>query len=98
MSVVRNEFGELKNRIDRGIHLLAVLAVKGLDQREQIALLDRAGFEPREIADVIGTTSNTVRVALVTIRRDGHQRRKKAKKGQEDANSKDRELMSLIVS
>jgi len=58
-------------RLDRALRLLAILAVRGLPQREQIAVLDKVGFRPREIAEIVGTTSNAVRVALVGIRRDG---------------------------
>ncbi len=53
-------------------HLLRVLTVgvtKGMKQNEQIALLDRVGFQPKEIADLLGTTSNTVSVALTNLRK-----------------------------
>ncbi len=67
-----NEGANLANeKLDRMLMLLGVLAVKGLTQTEQIAMLSRIGFTPKEIADVIGTTSNTVRVALVGIRKAG---------------------------
>lgn len=56
-------------KLDRVLRLLALIAVKGLSQTDQIALLDRAGFAPKEIAEIVGTTSNTVRVGLVAIRR-----------------------------
>jgi len=51
------------------VKLLGVIAVKGLMQVQQIAVLSRVGFTPKEIADVLGTTANTVRVALVSIRK-----------------------------
>ncbi len=38
-------------------------------QREQIALLDRAGFGQTEIARLLGTTGNNVSVRLAEIRR-----------------------------
>lgn len=56
-------------KLDRVLRLLAIIAVKGMSQTDQITLLDRAGFAPKEIAPVVGTTSNTVRVGLVSIRR-----------------------------
>jgi DNA-directed RNA polymerase specialized sigma24 family protein len=62
------------------LRLLAVVATKEMKQRDQIALLDRAGLPPREIADIVGTSSNTVRVALVEIRRSARGQRGRAKR------------------
>lgn len=56
-------------KLDRALRLLAIIAVKEMSQTDQIAILDRAGFAPKEIAEIVGTTSNTVRVGLVSIRR-----------------------------
>jgi len=69
------------DRTDKILRILAALATKGLKQHEQIELLDKAGFEPRDIADLLGTTGNTVRVALVKLRREkGSRKRKQSKK------------------
>jgi DNA-directed RNA polymerase specialized sigma24 family protein len=57
------------NLDEMAVRLLGVIAVKGLPQTQQIAILSRVGFTPKEIADVLGTTANTVRVALVGIRK-----------------------------
>ena len=43
-------------------------------QRDAIALLSNAGLEPREIASTLGTTPNTVSVALVQLRKQGRVR------------------------
>lgn len=56
-------------KLDRALRLLAAIATRGLSQTDQIALLNRTGFAPKEIAEIVGTTSNTVRVSLVSIRR-----------------------------
>jgi DNA-binding CsgD family transcriptional regulator len=56
-------------RLDQILRVLAVSAVKGLKQREQIAVLSQAGLQPKDIAELLGTTSNTVRVALVALRK-----------------------------
>ena len=48
----------------RLVNLLALLLVQERKQPEQIALLNRAGFRPAEIAALLGTTSNTVSVQL----------------------------------
>lgn len=54
---------------EMAVKLLGLIAVKGLPQTQQIAVLTRIGFTPKDIADVLGTTPNTVRVALVGIRK-----------------------------
>ncbi len=60
---------QILDRADKILRILAAIATKGLKQREQIALLDQAGLEPKDIANLLGTTGNTVRVELVKIRR-----------------------------
>ena len=40
-----------------------------LKQTAQIAVLNRVGFPPRDIADLLGTTGNTVNVALSNLRK-----------------------------
>jgi len=74
---------EMGNKLDRVLQLLAVMTVRDMPQTMQIATLNRAGFAPKEIANVLGTTANTVRVALVSIRRteaNGGKRRQKPKR------------------
>lgn len=56
-------------KLDQLLRVLTVSVTKGMKQGEQIALLDRVGFQPKEIADLIGTTSNTVSVALSNMRK-----------------------------
>jgi DNA-binding NarL/FixJ family response regulator len=43
----------------------------GVKQREQIAILNQAGLSPKDIAALLGTSSNTVRVELVALRKAG---------------------------
>jgi DNA-binding CsgD family transcriptional regulator len=38
-------------------------------------MLSSAGFQPKEIAEICGTTANTVRVALSTIRKKRRSRK-----------------------
>jgi DNA-binding CsgD family transcriptional regulator len=59
------------------LKLVAMIATKDLSQTERIAMLSRIGFSPKDIADVLGTTSNTVRVALVSIRKVGGHEKKR---------------------
>jgi DNA-binding transcriptional MerR regulator len=49
--------------------LMVILCTKDLAQKEQIRLLSRAGFQPKEIAELIGTTSNTVSVVLNSLKK-----------------------------
>jgi DNA-directed RNA polymerase specialized sigma24 family protein len=57
-------------------NLLALLLVTGKPQPEQISLLSAAGYTSSEIAQLIGTTRNTVSVTL-SQRRKGKRKRKK---------------------
>ena len=63
------ETSEIIDRLDKLIRLVAVGILAGKSQNEQIDLLSKSGFQPREIADLLGTTANTVRVALSTLRK-----------------------------
>ena len=60
---------EVSSKLDTVIRLLAMEVVRGRELKEQIRLLDQAGLEPKEIADVLGKTPNAVRVALFSIRK-----------------------------
>ena len=65
------------SRLDMIIRLLAASIAADKPQRERIRLLSSAGLAPQEIAQVLGTTSNTVRVTLVGIRKSGGRRRRR---------------------
>jgi DNA-directed RNA polymerase specialized sigma24 family protein len=49
--------------------LLAHNLLTGDTQTKQISELDSIGLQPKEIADILGTTSNTVNVALNRTRK-----------------------------
>ena len=51
------------------VRLLVFLVTKDLTQRDQIARLSSVGFQPKEIAELIGTTPNTVSVTLSALRK-----------------------------
>ncbi len=63
-------------RLDRLTNLVAIGLLADKTQREQIQLLSKGGFPPREIAELIGTTPNTVRVELTAIRKSGKKRKR----------------------
>ncbi len=56
-SIVGEELRRIAN-------LLALLAVKGEDQKDKVLTLSAAGYQPAEIASLLDTTANTVRVTL----------------------------------
>jgi DNA-binding CsgD family transcriptional regulator len=51
------------------MRIAAIQLVNGKRQRDQIKLLSIAGMSPSEIAELIGTTPNTVNVALSSLRK-----------------------------
>lgn len=57
------------SKLDNLLRVLAVSVTKGMKRSEQIILLDRAGLPPKDIADLLGTTGNTVSVALSNLRK-----------------------------
>lgn len=63
---------ELLNTLKELVMLLSVYTKRGVSQTALINELSEAGFQPKRIAELIGTTPNTVRVAL-------HQAKKKNK-------------------
>ncbi len=64
-----DDVGAIIEKLDILTRLVATGLVQGKSQREQIELLSKANLQPREIADLIGTTSNTVSVNLTAIRK-----------------------------
>ena len=72
-----NDAAVVVSRLDMIIKLLAASLAADKPQRERIRLLSSVGLAPQEIAQALGTTSNTVRVALVGIRKSGRVRRKR---------------------
>lgn len=57
------------SKLDTIIKLLALSVGEGKKQVERIRVLSAAGLAPKDIAEAIGTTPNTVRVALSTLRK-----------------------------
>jgi len=49
--------------------LLAFSLIKDLSQVEQIQFLSNSGFQPKEIAEILNTSANSVRVTLSRIRK-----------------------------
>ena len=49
--------------------LLILFLTKDMKQNDSIAFLSSAKLQPKDIADFLGTTPNTVRVALSEMRK-----------------------------
>lgn len=63
---------ELSAKMDILIRLQAAALVSDFDtQKEKIAFLSGAGLEAKEIATILGTSRNTVSVALSSLKKDG---------------------------
>lgn len=54
----------LVNELRRISILLALNLTKDNTQTDQIQILARIGFKPKEVAEILGTTANTVSVTL----------------------------------
>lgn len=67
------QFRELSNKMDTIIKLLALNAVRGKQLKDQVSLLSSFGFQPRQIAEMLGKTPNHIRVILHGLRKKGQQ-------------------------
>lgn len=68
------------SRLEKTLVALLIAGLRGLGQKEQIAILDRAGFGQTDIAGMLGSTSKAISVRLAEIRRagqPGHRARKR---------------------
>jgi DNA-directed RNA polymerase specialized sigma24 family protein len=59
---------ELSKKLDRLSGLLALNLTKDLEYLEQLRILDRAGFQPKEIQQMLGKSSDSVRSGLYQMR------------------------------
>jgi hypothetical protein len=65
-----SDMQDLAQKLEVLIRLNAVALAEGRKRRDQIRLLSAAGLPPKTIAELIGTTANTVSVELFAIRRE----------------------------
>ncbi|MDD1779156.1 MAG: hypothetical protein LUQ65_13395 [Candidatus Helarchaeota archaeon] len=68
---------DLLKELRRITKLLTLIATKDQKQKDQIRILDSLRFQPKEIAELLGTTANAVRVSLHSIRKKGEPQRAK---------------------
>ena len=77
---------ELSQRLEILIRLNAVALAEGRKRRDQVRLLSAAGLPPKTIAELIGTTANTVRVELFAVRREDGAVGARTKKATDEEN------------
>jgi DNA-binding CsgD family transcriptional regulator len=63
------DMSPILTRLDMLNRLMAYSLLEGKTQNEQLYILSKAGFQPKTIAEMLGTTANTVRVQLSKIRK-----------------------------
>jgi DNA-directed RNA polymerase specialized sigma24 family protein len=57
------------SRLEKTLTALLLSSLRGVAQKEQVVILDRAGFGQTEIASILGSTSKAISVRLAEIRR-----------------------------
>ena len=63
---------EIINLLKEIVALLSVPIKRGVSQTTIIKELNDAGIQPKRIAEIVGTTSNTVRVAIHHYKKLSH--------------------------
>jgi hypothetical protein len=63
-------FQQLSKKLDTIIKLLIVQTFDGKKDRETIKFLSSVGYQPKDIALLIGITPNAVRIALHKIKKE----------------------------
>lgn len=69
MSTSGEQFAVLAEKIDTLIRVIALSIVADRPRQEQCELLSGVGLSSREIAEILGTTRNTVSVALSKMKK-----------------------------
>lgn len=70
----------LANKLDSIMRVAVMGLTDGKSQTERIWLFSVAGLQPKEIAEILHTTPNTVRVILFNLRRSKGRRERRAVK------------------
>jgi DNA-directed RNA polymerase specialized sigma24 family protein len=64
------QFTQLSNKMDTIIKLLALNAVEGKQLKDQVAILSSFGFQPKQIAEMLGKNPSSIRVMLHRLREE----------------------------
>ena len=64
------EISDLNQKMDLLIRITAAGVVQNKPLKEQVRLLDSVGIKPKEIAAILGKTSNHINVTLHALRKE----------------------------
>lgn len=53
----------------QGLRLIGLALMRGMKQREQVDLMDRAGYGQNDIASFLGSTPKAISVRLAEVRK-----------------------------
>jgi len=76
------QFKVLSDKMDAIIKLLALNALEGKQLKNQVLILSSFGFQPKQIADMLGKTPNHIRVLLHELRKGESQKEGEGGKNQ----------------
>lgn len=62
---------DISDQLSQLTRLVALSVIANKKQRDQLSILDRAGLDRHEIAEVLGTTPGTVSVELSILKKHG---------------------------
>jgi DNA-directed RNA polymerase specialized sigma24 family protein len=62
---------EKLSQTDKTLRLVALTALEGRKQKEQVRLLNKAGFGQSEIAELLNSTPKAISVRLSELRKAG---------------------------
>ena len=74
----------VEQRLDTIIHLLTAIITKDMDRKEAVLMLTAAGLAPKDVAGLLGLTSNQVSVVLYDSRQAAAKEAKGSKKAGKD--------------
>ena len=66
---IEGTLNKITNELEIIRKILLYNQIKNMQQKESIPFLSNLGYQPKEIAELIDTTANTVRVALSNYRK-----------------------------
>ena len=73
---------------------MALSVTRELKQRQKIELLSGTGFRPKEIADLIGTTSSIVSAEISNIKKIAQTKKDKTVKSSKEVKPSDQQTTS----
>lgn len=63
------QFEEIIEKIEQLTRIVALSVINDKKRDDQLVLLSNAGFQPKDIASMVDTTPNAVRVRLSVLRK-----------------------------